>query len=140
MRMISWLSFLSCLVIFANLGCDKAGQVDAKRVKVSGKITLDGKALATGQISFDLGAGQVPASLSILDGSYDGLAPVGKCKVTITSFRKISMKEKTKMDGPGYDTPVDENILPDRYSTKSDIYKEVTAAGPNEFNFDLKSK
>lgn len=82
----------------------------------------------------------MPASFDILDGNYEGLAPVGKAKVTVTSFKKVNLKEKMKMDGPGYSTETEENMLPDRYNTKSDISREITAAGPNEFNFDLKSK
>lgn len=140
MRALSSISLFVALAIVAGLGCGKPANAEAKRVMVRGKVTLDGKALATGKITFDIGEGQVPASFDILDGSYEGRAPVGKCKVTLTSFRKISMKEKTKMDGPGYDAPVEENLLPERYNTKSDITREVVDPGPNEFNFDLKSK
>jgi hypothetical protein len=52
----------------------------------------------------------------------------------------MSMKEKMKMDGPGYDELSEFDILPDRYNVKSEILREVVEPGPNEFNFDLKSK
>ena len=125
--------------ITLTLGCSSK-PVEAKRVIVKGKVNFEGKPLQTGKITFDIGGGQVPASFDILDGSYEGRAPVGNCKVTITSFRKVSMKEKMKMDGPGYDQQTEENMLPDRYNMKSDITREIVESGPNEFNFDLKAK
>ncbi len=131
---------LALFVTAAVLGGCTKSVPPPKRAKVSGKVTLDSKPLASGTITFDAANGEAPGSLSILDGSYEGMAPVGKTKVTITSFRKISMKEKMGFDGPGYDQQVEENILPARYSTDSKIEKEVTEAGPNEFTFNLQPK
>jgi hypothetical protein len=65
---------------------------------------------------------------------YQGLEPLDAAQ-----FLKI-MKEKMKMDGPGYDSQTEENMLPDRYNMKSDITREIVESGPNEFNFDLKAK
>jgi hypothetical protein len=128
-----------CALALAVAGCDSKNNNDTKRVQVNGKITLDGKALATGKISFDLANGEPPATFDILDGRYEGRAPLGKCKVMINSVQKVSMKEKMKMDGPGYDQVTEENILPARYNTSSEITREVVE-GTNEFNFELKTK
>jgi hypothetical protein len=129
----------SCLTFLISTGCDKKG-ADAQRVRVTGKVTLDGKDLQTGTVVFDPESGEPPAVMNILDGKYEGLAPVGKNRVRIAAIRKVSMKEKMGMDGPGYDQLVEENALPPRYGDKSEIFREVTEAGPNEFNFDTKSK
>jgi len=83
--------------------------------------------------------GEAPSVLEVLDGKYEGLVAVGKNKVRLTAVKKVSMKEKMKMDGPGYDTLVEENLLPERYSDGT-ITREVIAEGPNTFDFDLKSK
>jgi len=122
------------------MGCGSKPVPVAKRAKVSGTVIVDGKSLQTGNIVFDANNGEPPGSFNVLDGKFEGMAAVGKNKVSISAYRKISMKEKMKMDGPGYDELVDENILPARYSTESKLEKEVTEAGPNEFNFDLKGK
>lgn len=138
--MRTWVSLLGFLFVAATLcGCNKPVK-DAKRVKISGRVTLDDKALETGSVSFDPQNGEAPAVMNILDGKYEGMAAVGKNRVMITSIKKVSMKEKMKMDGPGYDTQVEENALPPRYNEKSEITREVSAEGPNEFNFDTKSK
>jgi hypothetical protein len=138
--------FLFCLpaliVSLAAFGCggDKRSP-DVKRVKVSGSVKLDGKPLQAGYITFDPQNGQPPAAITILDGKYDDLAPIGKCKVSITSSKKTTMREITKMDGPGYDEVMEINLLPERYNLKSEITKEITAEGPNTFDFnDLQSK
>jgi hypothetical protein len=129
------------LAALALAGCDGNKRApDAKRAKVSGTIKVDGKPVQSGRIVFDLQNGQAPASISILDGKYDDMAPIGKCKVMITSTKKTTMREMTKMDGPGHDEVMEINLLPDRYNTKSEITKEVTEAGPNTFDFDLQSK
>lgn len=136
MRLFCCLLALGCMVGLA--GCD--GKVSqSKRVPVKGKVTLDGKPLSTGHISFDPQNGEPPATFDILDGNFEGLAAVGKNKVMITSIKKISMKEKTGIDGPGYDELSEVNTLPPRYNEKSEITREVTEEGPNEFNFETKS-
>jgi hypothetical protein len=134
-KCLSICAFLTVLLV--GFGCDKSA-ASQKRAKVSGTVNLEGKPLLTGNITFDTKNGEAPASFNIVDGKFEGMAPVGKNFVSITSFRKTSMKEKMKMDGPGYDQPIDENILPARYSTDSKLEKEVTEKGPNDFTFDLK--
>ena len=121
------------------LGCTEKPK-EQSRAQVSGAVTLDKQPLKTGKILFDPGNGTPPATLDILDGKYEGLVPVGKNSVRLNSFIKVNLKEKMKMDGPGYDAPTEENILPARYNSKSEISREVVAGGPNVFNFDLENK
>lgn len=137
MKMLSSTLVLA-IGLVALTGCEKSGPPSAKRARVSGTVKWNGKPLASGTITFDARNGQAPASFTILDGAYEGMVAIGVNKVTITSFRTTSMREKMGFDGPGYDQPVEENILPARYSSESKIEKEVIDPGPNEFNFDLK--
>lgn len=130
---------LASAAFFAFLGCAEKPK-EQSRAQVSGTVTLEKQPLKTGKILFDPRDGTPPATLDILDGKYEGLVPVGKTNVRLNSFVKVSMKEKMKMDGPGYDAPSEENILPARYNTKSEVTREVVAGGPNVFNFDLEKK
>jgi hypothetical protein len=130
---------LGLLVLF--LGCAEKKDSPVARVAVSGSIKVDGKDVATGNITFDAQNGQPPGDISIRDGKYEGKAPVGKCKVMITSIVKMSLKEKMKMDGPGYDAMNEYNLLPERYNSKTELVREVAEPGPHLFDFiDLKSK
>lgn len=137
--MIHWVrTAVFLLAVAALVGCGEKPKT-ATRVRVTGKVTLDGKPLTTGTVSFEGDTGEPPGAFTLLDGKYDGMAAVGKNKVRLTATQKISMKEKMKMDGPGYDQMVEENLLPPRYADGT-IVKEVTAEGPNTFDFELKSK
>jgi len=132
---------IALLGLFATAaGCSQPAQKEVKRVRVSGTVKLDGKLLTTGKIVFDPQNGEPPAEMDILDGKFEGKAAVGKNRVQISAIRKVSMKEKMKMDGPGYDQPVEENALPPRYNSKSEITREVEASGDNVFNFDCQSQ
>jgi hypothetical protein len=132
-------SFVLLCAAVALAGCDKKGPPAAKRVRVTGSVTLDGKALTVGNVAFDAENGEPPAVFSVVDGKYEGVAAVGKNKVRIAATRKISMKEKMKMDGPGYDEMVEENLLPARYADGT-LLREVLESGDNKFDFELKSK
>jgi hypothetical protein len=129
-------------LLLLSLGCGSSSVPPVARVKVSGKVEVDGKPLATGKISFDANNGQPPASLDINSGAYSGVAPVGKCKVRITSSVAIDRsKEKTKPQGPGADTATEGNNLPAKYNSSTELEREITEPGPHQFDFpDLKMK
>jgi hypothetical protein len=126
------------LVLLAGAGCSPAKLPDAPRYKVSGKVTFDGKPLSVGRIVFDPGKGEVPGSFDVTDGRFEGLAPLGKCTIRISATQKVNLKEKYKMEGPGYDTPQEENMIPAKYNTDSQMVREVTnTPANNEFTFEL---
>ena len=135
----SFVLLIACLGL--TLGCGGVkGKVPTKRVPVSGTVKLDGKPLATGRVTFDAQNGEPPTTCDILNGAFSGTVMIGKNKVMLISTVKQSMKEKMKIDGPGYDEMVEFNILPDRYHSKSEITKDVADPGTNQFEFDLQSK
>jgi len=138
-NLTSFVLLIACLGLALGCGGVK-GKVPTKRVPVSGTVKLDGKPLATGRVTFAAQNGEPPTTCDILNGAYSGTVMIGKNKVMLISTVKQSMKEKMKMDGPGYDEMVEFNILPDRYHSKSEITNEVADPGPNQFDFDLQSK
>ncbi|MCY2940762.1 MAG: hypothetical protein NTV50_03730 [Planctomycetota bacterium] len=138
-NLTSFVLFTACLGLALGCGGVK-GKVPTKRVPVSGTVKLDGKPLAAGRVTFDAQNGEPPTTCDILNGAYSGTVMIGINKVMLISTVKQSMKEKMKMDGPGYDEMVEFNILPDRYHSKSEITNDVADPGPNQFDFDLQSK
>ncbi|QVL33582.1 hypothetical protein KIH39_06625 [Telmatocola sphagniphila] len=134
------LSGLIVLILFTGPGCSPEKPKSQTKAQVNGSVTLDGAPLKVGKITFELGDGTPSVSLDILDGKYDGRAPVGNNLVRLNATEKVSLKEKMKMEGPGYDQLTEVNKLPERYNTKSELHKEVVSDGTNTFNFDLKSK
>ncbi len=100
---------------------------------VSGAVTLDGVPLAEGFINFEAFTpdGKPPGSAQIIKGSYATKSRAGKKKVVITANKPTGEK-----DSGGFDIMV--NYLPAQFNTESTLSAEVTAAGPNQFDFPLK--
>jgi hypothetical protein len=137
MKPVHLLALIALVPALLVAGCTQKRK-DPNRATVRGKITLDGKDLATGKIAFDPMDGTPPQVLSITDGKYEGKATTGKNRVRISATQMVVPKEKG-FSGPGSDKPSEENLLPARYNSKSEIDREVEAGGENTFNFDLKS-
>lgn len=116
----------------AALGCPR-GRVEEPTYDVSGTVTFDGAPLADGFINFESETpdGQPTGSAKIIKGSYATKSRAGKKKVTITSNKPTGEK-----DSGGFDITV--NWLPAKYNAESKLSAEVTADGPNKFDFPLK--
>jgi hypothetical protein len=131
--MIRRLRSIALLAAAVLVGCDRA---DAPRIApVKGKVTLDGVPLATGEIKFGDGAGEVPLILAIKDGAFQGTALVGAQRVEIYSYTEPVGGSK----GGGFDVSR-QNVIPNQYNAASTLTSEVSETGPNEFNFDLRSQ
>jgi hypothetical protein len=131
--------FLAVLpVLLIAAGCGGGKPSGPKSVEVKGKVTMDGTPLANGRIVFDEGPSIPAAELDIKDGAYSGLVQAGKKTVRISAF-KAPPAQKGPPKGPGYET-MQVNILPAKYNKDSKETREVTEAGPNEFDFAVSSK
>jgi len=104
------------------------------KAQVSGKVQYQGKGLPDGEIVFANDSGKAPETLKINDGNYTGEVTVGKHKVQIYGF-KVGTQPKTAT-GEGGSTK--ENYIPAKWNAESKEEREVTKAGPNNFDFDIK--
>ena len=122
------LFFLCCAVIACSRGRREEPTYD-----VSGTVTFEGAPLKDGFINFesDPPDGQPTGSAKISDGKYATKSRAGNKKVSITANKPTGEK-----DSGGFDITV--NWLPLQYNLESKLKAEVTAAGPNKFNFALK--
>lgn len=116
----------------AVLGCQR-GRREEPTYDVSGTVTFDGVPLKDGFINFEseVPDGQPTGSAQISNGKYATKARAGKKKVSITANKPTGEK-----DSGGFDITV--NYLPLQYNLNSTLKAEVTAAGPNKFDFVLK--
>jgi hypothetical protein len=104
---------------------------------VSGTITLDGKPLEDGNIAFrPLPALAATEAIGgpIKDGKYQVKARPGQNRVEITATRVVPGKKDA------FGTPLRESILPEKYNVQSQMTKEISASGANEFNMELTSR
>ncbi|OJW20670.1 MAG: hypothetical protein BGO49_03585 [Planctomycetales bacterium 71-10] len=134
-------------------GCGGGAIDDLPRRALSGKVTLDGKPMEGGLVTFLPEAPGDPgktttASAQIADGSFT-VAPevglvAGKYKVQVSSVKAAPRRgAKKQADAPADDqfdvTPTKESI-PARYNSQTTLTADVTDAGPNEFTFPVTSK
>lgn len=128
-RFDGWYLFLAacCLV-----GC--RGETGPAKYTVSGTVTLDGKPLSNGDVTFYPVAGNLPAAAGKLeDGRYTFRTVAGEHRVVV---RAVS--DKPIITSP-IDPPLYESIVPARYNDATTLTADVTPAGRNRFDFDLAS-
>jgi hypothetical protein len=100
---------------------------------VSGTVTLDGQPLPEGEILFvpvDGSTGPDPGKVK--DGRFELQARAGKKRVEVSAARILPGGAR----GAGGE-PVPEEIIPDRYNTRSVLTAEVSPEGVNRFEFPL---
>lgn len=125
--------------LLAMLGCGHGG-----RVPLEGTVSLDGRPLKDGTIQFRplAGTNGPTAGAQIVDGKFvipvQGSPFVGKFSIEITATRLTGRKVPNPI-GSGM---VDEckQFLPSRYNSESQLQAEVTANGPNHFDFAITSQ
>lgn len=136
---------LAVVAIVVIPGCQTGDELP--RHAVSGRVQLDGKPLESGSIQFLPIEGSSPGGVSVSGGTLinqgaytigraKGLTP-GKYKVSITSAAGgTAPAEET----PGPALPPPKELIPAKYNVGSTLKAEVTATGPNTFDFDLSSR
>jgi len=116
------------------------------RVVISGNITLDGKPVEKGSITFQPEDGIGPGTgTEIKGGRYEitgvAAATLGRKKVTITAVRKTGKQIAAGMPFPPGTMIDEEVIVPPRGIRPAPTYPaEVMAGKNNEFDFNLTSK
>jgi hypothetical protein len=116
--------FVIVMACFA--GCGKTG---ADLAPVTGRITLDGKALENADISFQPDGSKPPsAGRTGADGRYELAYKRGVMGGMVGSNTvRITISPEVVSNPPN---------IPARYNTESELKREVKS-GPNEFNFEL---
>jgi hypothetical protein len=122
----------------AGAGCGRTDEF--KHVGVAGKVTLDGKPLPGGTITFVPLVSGPAAHATITDGAYtvaraEGPAP-GSYRV------EISRSEPTGRQVPDYDYPgktvaETRNVVPDRYNVNSELKVDIKDDEQQIFDFPL---
>ena len=126
---------IALAAVFLGAGCNGG----SGKVKIHGKVTLDGQPVATGSIAFipTDGKGQTAGAI-ITDGAYQAEVQAGAMRVEI-HYPKASGKRKLydTPDSPTIDTT--EEQIPAKYNTQSQLTETITSKS-SEINFELKSK
>jgi len=124
---------LGLCVAIVSTSCNKPKP--PKSVDIKGKVTLDGKALPDGEVTFALESGGVPSVLPIKDGAFSGQAKTGKNRVSISAY-----KQGPPLSTDPNKTPTKKNYIADRFNSATKLTAEVSEGGANDFTFDVSAK
>jgi hypothetical protein len=127
------------LALGGALGCGGDANVG---LDVNGSVTLDGKPLPSGTISFATADGKSLGTAEVSDGRYEipaaaGLQP-GTYQVEILSVVPTGKTVKNP-DFPGETIEEVRNVIPPRYNVKSELKAELKPEGDRQFSFSLSS-
>lgn len=133
-------SGLALASVFGLAGCGESGP---PRQPVSGTVTLDGKPLASGSITFAPVEGVTAATAEVRDGAYrigrsEGPVP-GRYQVEIVAVQPTG-KRIRHPDLPSETTDEVRNLIPPQYNVETRLAAEVKSDGENVFRFDLSSR
>jgi hypothetical protein len=122
---------------------------NAKNAEVTGKVTVDGKPLETGAITFfpvdgmgttaggTIEAGEYSVPVKITRQGQEMPQSI-RMKVTISAPKVVGMKKLYNTE-KNLQRPVTAESLPEKYNAKSELTYEVKP-GKNEKDWELKSK
>ena len=136
---VLYLAAIACCLL-PVYGCGGGSQ----RHDIQGTVTLDGNPLPKGYITFrpQPGSPGPTAGAEILDGEFaiatEGGTFAGEFRVEITASRPSGRKVPNRFTGAAEDEIT--QYLPNKYNSQSGLTAEVTADGPNRFEFDLDSQ
>ena len=120
------LACLPCFFLALALGCTPQNAPPPTTAKVTGKVTLDDKAMPVGEVRFTV-MGQPPKICTVKDGAFSGEAFIGKNRVDIV----------LEKDGPPSTT---DPKTPTRINTVTHKNLEAEVKeGPNTFTFEATS-
>jgi hypothetical protein len=143
-----------CFVGLATIGCGPKGP---ELGSVTGKVTLDGKPVTNGLVTFMPVAGGRPATgKTDANGQYmllgvDGKgALLGQHRVTVTTLQETVAVTEMRSDSPeyakqavvdpsAYDSAKVVEPIPARYNTNTELTEEVKS-GSNVIDLELKSQ
>jgi hypothetical protein len=138
MKFLNSLSFTCALLLLFLVGCGGGGS-GPETFTVSGNVSLDGKPIEKGTISFVPADGKGPTAGAVIkDGAYTAKVTAGSKKVTIVAPKVVGTRKL--YDTP--DSPTTEEIkesIPAKYNSKTTLTANIQGDASDQ-NFPLKSK
>jgi hypothetical protein len=125
------------------LVCAGCGGESGGRISLEGTVTFDGKPIPVGTIAFRPSGGtrSPSAGCEIVEGRFSlhrdkGVLP-GEFRVEIQANRTGNKTVNDPLFGP---TEIQEQYIPPRYNTRSELTIEVTEHQRDPLAFELKSE
>lgn len=138
-KVVSRSAMTLLVFIMPVIGCMRTGRQEPLRYPVSGTVTLDGKPLPEGTVFFMTVSLGIIERVPIKDGTFSGEVTAGERRIEFSVIKDVPY---SGLAIPGFPTPatVPGETLPAAFNADSSYTATVNPAGPNEFDFELKSK
>jgi len=118
------------LALLVLNGCG-ASQLD--RADVEGEVTLDGKALVLGDITFEPTDPAVQSdNIRIVDGKFSGQVIPGEKLVRIRGFEIVT--PDVPADSPEAGVSFNKQFLPEKFNVESDLTATIPSEGLLKFD------
>jgi hypothetical protein len=106
---------------------------------VTGTVTMDGKAVASGAITFTRTEGELVREGAVIqEGNFRASVPPGTYRLELSGQKVVSVRKQKGFDGKDEEVPITEELFPEQYNTKSEL-SEVIKPGKSTLKLDLKS-
>ena len=131
-------------ILVSAFACFSGCSRDDSRLAVEGEVTIDGKPLPDGKISFMPlpGTASPTAGATITNGKFTiardkGVRP-GAFRVEIKALRTTGKKARDDLSGESIDQK--RQYIPDRYNENSGLTAEIKNGETNHLTFTLSEK
>ena len=125
---------LTLVLFIALTGCG-----DGKGT-VQGTVTLDGRPVADGAITFVKTDGELVREGAVIrDSKFQARVPPGKYKIEVNAQKVVGKTKERGKDGVLEEVDMTEELFPERYNTKTELTEEIKS-GRNTMNLDLQSE
>ena len=138
-KVVSWSSMTLLIFAMLGIGCTRTGRQEPPLYPVAGTVVLDGKPLPEGTIFFITVSLGRTERVPIKDGTFSGKVAAGERRIEFSVIKDVPYSGPA-MPGIPSPTTVPGETLPSAFNADSSYSATVTPEGPNEFDFELKSK
>ncbi len=129
------MSYRLCVCLFLMCVLAGCGPSGVKKYAVSGTVKLGDGLLPDGHIVLmPVEGGGAPDADKVVDGKFSFQATLGKKRVEITASRESGPVDPVMGQAPR------EEYIGAEYNVDSKLTAEVTASGPNQFEFIVTEK
>ncbi|WDI43931.1 carboxypeptidase-like regulatory domain-containing protein [Bremerella sp. P1] len=123
-------------IVLVAVGCSQEDYGDLG--KVTGTVTLDGKPYPNAVVRFSPEKGRPSTAVTDDTGSYE-LTYIRTTKGAEPGEHRVAISTEPPTVDDNYKGPKFKDPIPVRYNRRSELTRTVEL-GPNEFDFELKSK
>ena len=119
-------------------GCNN-GPPTPKTYPVSGEVTLDGKPMKSGEVTFVSVADGIRDSVQVVDGKFAGEVMAGNRQIEIRSYVPVKVNNAMYASSDVNGEPSMENIIPAKYNTNTTMTETVKEGENAPFKFEVTS-